>query len=126
MDIIILLGVILIALVVQFVVEALKSPIAAIFKFAGKEDRLNPLLAPFFSLAWAIALCILSGCDLFTAFGYPLSVLYVGEIVTGIIASLGAGKVYDLIMEFQDYRDRLAIEKADKQQSAPDTGEFYS
>lgn len=124
MDIIILLGIILIALVVQFVVEALKSPIAAIFKFAEKEDRISPLLAPFLSLAWAIALCILSGCDLFAAFGYPLSALYVGEIVSGIIASLGAGKVYDLIMEFQDYRERLAIEKIDKQPPASDTGEF--
>jgi divalent metal cation (Fe/Co/Zn/Cd) transporter len=113
MDVLILLGIILVAIAVQYIVEALKSPVAAIFKFRGIEDKLNPLFAPFLSLAWAIALCYLAGLDIFIAFGYPLANPIVGSVVSGLIASLGAGKVYDLIMEFQDYKDRLAVEKQD-------------
>lgn len=120
MDIVIIMGVVLIALIVQFIVEALKLPVTAVLKFNGKEDRYNPLFAPFLSIAWCIALCILAGCDLFVAFGYPLSVPYVGAVASGIIASLGAGKVYDLVVEFKDYRERLAVEKT----SVNSTDEF--
>lgn len=108
----ILLGIILIALVVQYIVEALKLPIAAVLKCAGKKDKVNPLLAPFLSLAWAVALCILADCDLFVAFGYPLSEPYIGAVSTGIVASLGASKVYELITSFREYKDKIAVEKA--------------
>ena len=111
----ILLGVILIALVVQFIVEALKGLVTAVCKFKELEDtRVNAMVAPFLSMLWAVVLCIFAGIDLFTAFGYPLSYAYIGEITTGIIASLGAGRVYDLIMSFQDYKDKLAIEKVER------------
>lgn len=111
----ILLGVILIALAVQFIVEALKGLVTAVCKFKELEDtRVNGLVAPFLSMLWAVALCIFAGVDLFTAFGYPLSYMHIGEITTGIISSLGAGRVYDLIMSFQDYKDKLAIEKVER------------
>jgi len=111
----ILLGIILIALIVQYVVEAIKGLITAITKYKGYEDsKISVTLAPFIAIIFAIGLCILSGCDLFVAFGYPLTIIYVGETVTGIIASLGANKVYDLIMSFRDYKDKLAIAESDK------------
>ena len=111
----ILLGIILIALIVQYVVEAIKGLITAVAKYEGGDGKeIGALVAPFIAMIFAITLCILSSCDLFVAFGYPLSILYIGEIVTGIIASLGANKVYDLIMSFQDYKEKLAIEKSNK------------
>lgn len=107
----IVLGVILIALVVEFMVEAIKTPIAAVIKVASIEDKVNPVLAPFLSIIFSIMLCILTGCDLFVAFGYPLSEPYIGCAASGLVASLGAGKVYDLVMSYRDYRDKIAIEK---------------
>jgi len=99
----IILGVIFIALAVQFIVEAIKGLLP---KLADHD-----YIAPYLAMIWAIGLCILTGSDLFLAFGYPLTVSLVGAIATGIIASLGANKVYDLIVSFQDYREKLAIEK---------------
>lgn len=100
----IILGVIFIALATQFIVEALKGLLP---KFADNE-----YLAPYLAMLWAIGLCMLTNSDLFLAFGYPLTVPLVGAIATGIIASLGANRVYDLIVSFQDYKEKLAMEKA--------------
>lgn len=114
MDIVVLLGIILVSLVVQLVVEAFKNPIKSVFKKLNKEDDLSPLLAPFLSIIFSVILCTLAQCDLFIAFGYPLTVPYVGYIVTGFVASLGAGKIYDLLEDFKDYSQRLAIEKKEE------------
>ena len=113
MNLTILLGVILIALAVQFVVEAIKGLITAVFKYKGTEDTTGGLLAPFLAMIWAVGLCILTGSDLFLAFGFPLAFPYVGAITTGIIASLGANKVYDLIISFKEYKELLAKERVD-------------
>ena len=108
-----LLGIILVALIVQYAIEAIKVITRAVCKIGGNDSKqANAILAPILSAGLAVFLCILAGLDFFAAFGYPLSVVYVGSIVTGIIASLGAGKVYDLILDVKDYRDKLAVEKA--------------
>lgn len=110
-----LLGILFIALVVQYAVEAFKGiarAAAKAFLISGRTgQRVVYIMSPILSMTFAIGLCILAGLDLFVAFGYPLSVLYVGSTVTGIIASLGAGKIYDLILDMRDYKDKLAIEK---------------
>ena len=111
MNIVIFLGIILIALMVQLMVEAIKAPISALLKYKGKTDNLCALIAPFLSILFAIALCVLSGADLFIAFGYALSVPYVGSVVSGIIASLGANKVYDLLSGFQEYKAKITVDK---------------
>ena len=114
MDIVVLLGVILVSLIVQLVVEAFKAPVKSVFKRLNKEDDLSPLLAPFLSILFSVMLCIMVQCDLFVAFGYSLTVPYVGYVVTGFVASLGAGKIYDLLEDFKDYSQRLAVEKKEE------------
>lgn len=116
MDIVILLGVIFIALVVQLVVDAIKVPIAVVMKYEEKEDRISALVSPFLSILFSVILCLLADCDLFIAFGYPLLIPYVGQIFTGLVASLGAGKIYDLLKDFQDYHEKLITEKATNKQ----------
>ena len=113
MDMYILLGVVLIALATQLIVEAIKVPISAVCRFFKRDvKRTNLIFAPFLSLGWAIALCILSGSDLFQAFGYPLQLEYLGAIATGIISSLGANRIYDLVMDFNDYKGKLAVDNS--------------
>lgn len=111
MDMYVLLGVVLIALATQLIVEAIKVVISAVCRFFKRDvKRTNMLFAPFLSLGWAIALCILSGSDLFYAFGYPLYLPYLGAVATGIIASLGANRIYDLVMDFNDYKGKIAVD----------------
>lgn len=111
MDVVILLGVIFISLVVQLVVDAIKVPIATVMKYEEKEDKIGALIAPFLSILFSIILCVLADCDLFVAFGYPLQIMYVGQVFTGLVASLGAGKIYGLLKDFQDYQEKLITEK---------------
>jgi hypothetical protein len=104
----ILLGIIFVALVVPFMVEAIKVPIKGVCKFAGVKDKASPLLSPFFSIIFGIGLCILACCDLFVAFGYPLTVPYVGCVAAGLVASLGAGRVYEIWESFRDYKAKIS------------------
>ena len=112
MNLIILLGIILIALIVQYLVEAIKGLLMAIYKYVSEGDFVVDLVAPFIAMAFSITLCILAGLDIFVAFGFPLTYPIIGMISTGIIASLGAGKVYALFMDFKEYRDKIAVEQA--------------
>jgi hypothetical protein len=109
-----LIGIFFMATATQYIVRVPKSIIRAVCKsFLNSEGKkANSLLAPFFSLGIAIALCLLSGLDIFTAVGYPLSDIIVARVFTGALASLGAGLLYALITDYRDYRDKLAIEKA--------------
>ena len=109
----VILGIILIALLVEFMVEAVKVSVVSTCKFFRRNGkRVSSFLSPILSLVFSIALCILAKIDILDAFGYGLSVLYVGSVVTGVIASLGANRVYDLITSFRDYNDKLAVESA--------------
>lgn len=114
MNIVIFMCVILVALMVQLMVEAIKAPVSAILKYKGKSNKLCALIAPFLAILFSVALCVLSGADLFVAFGYSLSAPYIGAIVSGIIASLGANKIYDLLSSFQDYKSKMPVDPLDK------------
>jgi len=98
----IILGVILISIVTQMVVKALKN-IA--------PNKIKTPIPQLTSIVVSILLCISAHMDIFVAFGYVLSLNPLGAIVTGIIASLGAGSVYDLISQMNEYKEKLAIEK---------------
>jgi hypothetical protein len=108
-----LIGIFFMAIATQYIVRVPKGIIRAVCKcFLNSEGgKVNSLLSPFFSLAIAVALCLLSGMDIFTAVGYPLSDIIVARVFTGALASLGAGLLYALITDYRDYKDKLAIEK---------------
>lgn len=108
-----LIGIFFMAIATQYIVRVPKNIIRAVCKcFLGSEGKkANSLLSPFFSLGIAIALCRLSGMDIFAAVGYPLSNIIIAQVFTGALASLGAGLLYALITDYRDYRDKLAIEK---------------
>lgn len=101
----IIFGIILIALVTEAVVNSLK--------------RLMPIetkipIAILLALGTSIALCTLANLDIMVAFGYPLKEPVVGCVVTGIVASLGANAIYDLVESYKDYQGRLAVEKREE------------
>ncbi|MDD4565536.1 MAG: hypothetical protein PHE79_08725 [Eubacteriales bacterium] len=112
----ILILIIFIALVVQLVVEAIK----VLFKAIGKDWSSNRLsfkwltkvfTSALLSMFWTILLCFAAKAGIFEGFGFMLVWPILDYVVTGILASLGAGKVYDLFVSMRDYKDKLAIEK---------------
>jgi hypothetical protein len=112
----VLILIIFIALVVQLVVEAIKVLFTAIskdWKFKWLSFKWLPKLftSALLSMSWTILLCFAAKAGIFEAFGFVLIWPVLDYVVTGILASLGAGKVYDLFMSMRDYKDKLAIEK---------------
>ena len=97
----ILLGVFLVAILTEATVNSLKR----LLPFETKIP-----IAVILALATSITLCVLAEVDLMEAFGYPLTQPYVGNVISGIIASLGANALYDLIENYKDYQGRLAVE----------------
>lgn len=53
------------------------------------------------ALIIAVALCILSGADIYGALGITFSVPYVGCVLTGIFASRGANYASDILGRLQ-------------------------
>ncbi|WP_050698652.1 hypothetical protein [Anaeromassilibacillus senegalensis] len=49
------------------------------------------------ALAVAVALCILSGADIYAAIGASFTVPYVGCVLTGVFASRGANYASDIL-----------------------------
>lgn len=98
----IILGVILISIVTQMVVKALKN-IA--------PNKIKTPIPQLTSIVVSILLCVTAHMDIFVAFGYTLSLNPLGAVITGIVASLGAGSVYDLIAQMNEYKEKLAVEK---------------
>lgn len=98
----IILGVIFISIVTQMVIKAIKN-IA--------PNKIKTPIPQLTSIVVSILLCVTAHMDIFVAFGYVLSLNPLGAVITGIIASLGAGSVYDLISQMNEYKEKLAIEK---------------
>lgn len=98
----ILFGILFISLVTTSCVDALKkaSPI-----------KLKSPFPQLLSLGISIMLCVSANLDIFVAFGYVLSCNMIGLVITGIIASLGAGGVFDLYTKINEYKGKVAIEK---------------
>ena len=108
----ILLSIILVAIIVQQSVNALKKIIIAICLSKGIEnEKTIAIISPFLSFLFSIILCVLINGDIFLAFNYTLSVQYVGSIFTGLLASGGANMIYKVVTDMQDYRKKLAIEE---------------
>ncbi len=53
------------------------------------------------ALAAAVALCILSGADIYAALGATFTVPYVGCVLTGVFASRGANYASDILGRLQ-------------------------
>ena len=98
----IILGVIMIALVSEIMVNAIKRLVTVEVEFPYQVVM---------SLIFSIGLCVLSGLDLIQGFGYTLSIAYVGSVCTGVVASLGANAVYDLQKQLKEYRRMIAEEE---------------
>lgn len=107
-----LILIILIALVVQGVIEAMKLALSHIEKRWGWKWPAKIFFPRLNALFWAILLCFAAKAGFFIAFGFALSWVWLDYIVTGIVASLGAGKVYDLFVNVNSYKEKLAAEKA--------------
>lgn len=103
----ILLGIILVALVSEAMVNALKKLVTKEYAFPYQV---------VLSLICAIMLCVLTKLDILEGFGYVLSVPLIGSICTGVIASLGAGAIYDLQKQFKEYRELIARDNSENSQ----------
>ena len=99
----IILGIILVALVAEAMVNAFKRLVV--------KDIVFPYQVVL-SLIFSVGLCVLAKLNIMEGFNYALSVPYIGEVCTGIIASLGANAIYDLQKQFKQYRDMIAVDNA--------------
>lgn len=95
----IILGVIMVALVAEAMVNALKRLVTVEVEFPYQV---------VLSLIFSIVLCVLTGLDLIAGFGYSLMIPAVGPICSGVVASLGANAIYDLQKQLREYRARIA------------------
>ena len=99
-----LLLIIFISIVVQYIVEALK----VLFKAVGKNWGCKWLSVIFTSaliaMFWTILLCFAAKAGIFKAFGFILAWSWLDYLATGILASLGASKIYDFVLSFNDCR----------------------
>jgi hypothetical protein len=77
--------VIILAIMVEAIWENLKR---------AYTDSLQPSVIG--SLAISIAVCVLTGVDVFEIIGLPIRVPFIGSVLTGIIAARGANFVNDL------------------------------
>ena len=66
-----------------------------------KGDR-NSKLLQIGALAVAVALCILSGADVYAALGVTFSLPYVGCVLSGVFASRGANYANDILKKLQN------------------------
>lgn len=110
-NLVIFFGIIFVALVVQYLVEACKKPTAAVCRYVSKHNKISPLISPFLSIIFAVLLCYLARLDLFTAFGYSLKNMTVGYIATGCVASLGADRLYAFLTDYEEFRAKKVITK---------------
>lgn len=96
------LGIIFMSIATQFIVKAIR-------KCCSKKMK-SPI-PQIMSMIIGVLLCVLSGLDMFVAFGYPLEYAIVGQILTGSIASLGANGIFDIYTQMNEYKEKLAVEK---------------
>ena len=74
------------------IVEALTERLKA-----GVPDKYQKAFVFWAALVFGVGLGVLSGADLLSTVGLPLSVAYVGPALTGILASRGANAAHDLL-----------------------------
>ena len=84
--------VILLAIVVEGLVEYVKSVIRMFTKRDYKRG-----ITQLAALACSIWLCLSAGADLFSMVGLSFGQPFVGRLLTGIFASRGANYVNDLV-----------------------------
>ena len=101
----IILGVILIALFTEGIVSSFKRLL---------PETASPKVPVIIAMVVSVLLCMLTKLDLMTGFGYPLTIqygIYIGAFFSGVLASLGASAIYNLYDGFNEYKDKLAVEK---------------
>lgn len=76
---------------IAFLVEALIQTVKPIY---DKQKGWNK--SALFSLAVGILICLFTGVDLFQALGIPENIPFVGQVLTGILASRGSNFVHDI------------------------------
>lgn len=88
-----IIHVLLVALVVEAVVEVLKYCLPK-----NEKEGLNiPVWTwPLVSIALGVALCLLGGVDMLSEAGLWLSVPYVGQVLTGVLVSRGSNFIHEL------------------------------
>lgn len=92
-----LFSVLVLATMVQFIVEIVKGWLPAkVSKYITPQ-----ILAAIFGIAVALVFSI----DVFALAGYQTAVPYVGCILTGIILSAGSSAMHELIAKIRDSRD---------------------
>ena len=104
-NITIILGVILVALLTEAIVNSVKR------LFIKDVPACVPVAI---AMITSCILCVLAKLDLMSGFGYPLQIkygIYIGAMFSGLVASLGANAVYDLFDHFNEYKDKMAVER---------------
>ena len=106
-----LIGAIVISVVVQCAVQAIKKCIK-IESGYSLFNRIN--IKVLLSMALSILLCILGHIDILGLLGITLLVPVIGEIFTGIICSSGANVIRDLVKQIEQAKSGEVVEEEEK------------
>lgn len=92
-----LLAVILLATLVQYLVDIVKGIIPA-------ESIGSVKLPPIYAAIIGIALAVLTKTDILAALGYQIEYALAGWIITGLVVSGGSAAVHELISKLRESR----------------------
>ena len=98
-------------LVVAALVEAITENIVWLWKEGWKLERIIALVV-------GIAVCVLSGLDLFMLVDIPLAVPYVGSVLTGFLVTRGGNAVHDLLKLIGSLKETIQLDVTRKEDVA--------
>ena len=96
----------LLVLVVAVTVEALVEYGKSIFNLAVEKDK-KTLVLQLCAVVGGMALCLLTGADIYSGLGVAFKYPGVGCLLTGVFASRGANYVSDFIGKLSNVGSRL-------------------
>jgi hypothetical protein len=100
-----MVGILILAAVVEALVEYLAEPIVGWIYKQFAPDRTVPESLPalrYVSAAVGVLLCVLYGADLLATMGVVTSVPYVGAVVTGLLIGRGANFINDFVSRWRE------------------------
>jgi hypothetical protein len=96
-------------ILIEGIVEHFATPVPSAYK-------------PYVAAVLAVVVCLLYGADLLAALGARALVPYVGEVLTGLVISRGAGYINTLISRLEVIRaPATTVDLTEAQPAPPET-----
>lgn len=99
----VLLSILIMATIVQFLVDVVKNAIPII--------QIGPVkLTPLYAIAIGIALAVVFKIDMFAQLGFKTDQVMIAQVFTGLAISAGSGPVHELVSKLRESRSSVQLE----------------